>query len=469
VRSGETLYAIAAAAYPEQASEMSRVMTAIVARNPGAFLNGDVNRMLTGVMLILPAKEDTAKAPGPAADARHAATSTYTVMPGDTLYAIARRELGVSGDGLAQTVARLYADNADAFLDGDRDRLQVGAVLRLGVSADATVPVAIPTSAPATVAAVVPAGASVEHSEQRAAARKDAAAGDQAARSDVSIATVPTVTAVPLPQLSELVDQVSAADETITSEEASSSALRSRLDALLGELESLRARDAELTAKTEAVTAALMNRRLDAASGSPAPAPATAQPASSSAGSGIAALTTGPAAGGAGFGFWVGAGALILALLGGAVFARRRGGAAPEPRAVADEEATRRKLAEVRERHGSTGSFEAEDLQAAGADVAPRDPGNVHMTEAAHASALAKEAAVHLAYGDYKTAKRNIEEAIRMDPHRDEHKMLLITVYENTGEHAKAREIVDDLLTRREQLPRELRQQVEQLRRHAGG
>ncbi|MFT5174970.1 MAG: hypothetical protein ACI8W7_003159, partial [Gammaproteobacteria bacterium] len=45
----------------------------------------------------------------------------------------------------------------------------------------------------------------------------------------------------------------------------------------------------------------------------------------------------------------------------------------------------------------------------------------------------------------------------------DEHKMVLVTVFENMGEHAQARKLVDDMLTRREQLSGELLAQVEQL------
>ena len=46
--------------------------------------------------------------------------------------------------------------------------------------------------------------------------------------------------------------------------------------------------------------------------------------------------------------------------------------------------------------------------------------------------------------------------------------MVLVTVYESTGEQDKARELIDELLTRREQLPGELRERVEQLRQGTG-
>ena len=174
-------------------------------------------------------------------------------------------------------------------------------------------------------------------------------------------------------------------------------------------------------------------------------------------------LMSGPA-------MWAGVGGLVMALLAAvfALFRRRKVAAvATQPRTGgADEDAARNKLAVVRERFSESGRFIAEPLQNSGEDGASEA---VHMTGAAHAGRFAKEAAVHLAYGDLPAARHGIEEAIRLDPHRDEHKMVLVTVLEGMGEQTKAREIIDEMLARREELSGELRNQVEQLKKKSAG
>jgi len=42
--------------------------------------------------------------------------------------------------------------------------------------------------------------------------------------------------------------------------------------------------------------------------------------------------------------------------------------------------------------------------------------------------------------------------------------LVLVTVFENMGEHGQARELIDQMLARREGLSGETRKQVEQLR-----
>jgi hypothetical protein len=161
---------------------------------------------------------------------------------------------------------------------------------------------------------------------------------------------------------------------------------------------------------------------------------------------------------------WLAAGLGILALL--ALLAVRRWRArthearaaqAARPR-QGDEEASRRRLAEVRDAH-------ANRLRAADAGSAPAGAvatADVRHTDSGRASALAKEAAVHLAYGDHHAAHTSIVEAIKLAPHQDEHKMLLMTVYQAMGDRERARAIVDELLNRREQLSNKVRAQVDQ-------
>ena len=160
-----------------------------------------------------------------------------------------------------------------------------------------------------------------------------------------------------------------------------------------------------------------------------------------------------------------GAGVLLLLLL-LLVLRRRRAHAqsivtaqASPPR-HGDEQAARRRLAEVRDAHASHSSSNTEHAQPAAAAAAASD--NVRHTDGAKASALAKEAAVHLAYGDHAAAHDSIAKAIRLAPHQDEYKMMLMTVYQSKGQHDKARAIVDELLNRRDQLSGDVRAQVDQ-------
>ena len=279
----------------------------------------------------------------------------------------------------------------------------------------------------------------------------------------------------PAPGLNALLDDLAAAKAALAEEQASELAMLARIDMLEQEMEALRQRDEELSARAAEVTEALA-RRLEAAAGTtatadsqaPIPEVSTAQPAQApsvrAAGTrrvpeaGLASVLGGLALQPATL---AAAGVLALALLGGGLLVRRRrAGAARAVPLGGDEDAVRRRLAEVRERMDVGGVPQADDpVSRTGIEVE-----NVHLTDPAHASNLAKEAVAHLAYGDYDSAKTCIEGAIALDPHRDEHKMVLLSVYQSTGQHAQARELVDELLTRREQLPRELRQQVDQFR-----
>ena len=147
---GESLYAIAAAAYAGRTTDLGQAMEAIVARNPDAFVRGDASRLLTGASLVLPPAAELAAATARVPSARGPATGSYVVARGDTLYGIARRMPGVSPSQVASVVARLYAQNPQAFIEGDRDRLRPGAELRLDTGMGAL------AAAPTTEQAAVP-------------------------------------------------------------------------------------------------------------------------------------------------------------------------------------------------------------------------------------------------------------------------------------------------------------------------
>ena len=463
---GDTLNAILDSAYPGR--DHDALAQAVVARNPQAFAAGDPGRLLIGAMLDLPpaapiARSDAASAGrAPLAVAPGAATATrYVVQPGDTLYAIAR---AMAGSGRAQVAAaarRVFERNPQAFVDGDIDRLRAGATLQLG---------AVPAATTGT-----PAAAALPGTPE-----------------------APTATAsvtAPSGEIEGLQTEMARIQGVVGAERERQSALRDRLARTEREIAALRERDAALSTATAALREQLSAATATAAPPSPAgtgvprataaaattaqvavtPAPARpATPASATTpatvpvqATPVRAAAAAPAADmqatipnrtslAAGLG--------IIALL--ALLAVRRWRArthearaaqAARPRR-GDEEASRRRLAEVRDAHANR----SRAADAGGAPAGAVATADVRHTDSARASALAKEAAVHLAYGDHDAAHSAIVEAIRLAPHRDEHKMLLMTVYQAMGEHEHARAIVDELLNRREQLTNKVRAQVDQ-------
>ncbi len=64
--------------------------------------------------------------------------TNYTVSNGDTLWAIARRVSRTTGAGTNDLIAQIFADNPHAFVNGNRDRLILGAELRLPLESNTT-------------------------------------------------------------------------------------------------------------------------------------------------------------------------------------------------------------------------------------------------------------------------------------------------------------------------------------------
>jgi len=77
--------------------------------------------------------------------------ANYTVNNGDTLWAIARRVSRTTGAGTNDLVAQIFADNPHAFVNGNRDRLILGAELRLPLASNTTA--STEPATPRTVAA----------------------------------------------------------------------------------------------------------------------------------------------------------------------------------------------------------------------------------------------------------------------------------------------------------------------------
>lgn len=66
--------------------------------------------------------------------------TNYTVASGDTLWVIARR---IRGDNTLSTetlIGNIFAANPHAFVQGDRDRLRLGAELELPFTREITIP-----------------------------------------------------------------------------------------------------------------------------------------------------------------------------------------------------------------------------------------------------------------------------------------------------------------------------------------
>jgi pilus assembly protein FimV len=519
---GDTLSAIVAEAYPDAARDAERIARVVVARNPRAFVGGDPNRVMLGATLDLPSlaslRSDTAprapaSAPGPEETATATGATAYTVRPGDTLYAIARRSYGADGATLAAAVDRLFENNPQAFVSGDPDRLRVGAVLALHpapsaeVRAPQTVATARSTSQPQAVtpepvsAETVP--ATVVQTRSGTEAPAAAGASDE-------------------PQAAALREEIAAVQAVVDAERARGAQMQARLDGLLDEVSVLRDRETRLTEQADRLAEQVLARQAAAAplpvvraepgtvpaaaSSSAQPAPATTQPAApASATPSAAAPAVAPRAAvpvrraasqareGSGWSRLSSAaqesvliGLLALLVVAGLGFAlwrvvaRRRAvllahspayGLQPGEQAThtarrqdPGEDETRQRLSELRDQHAGAGAARAH--RAAGAGDGEDD--NVVLTDAAQANKLAKEAAVHMAYGDHDACKACIMEAIRLDPHRDEHKMVLLTLYESIGQQHEARAILEDLLARREQLSSALRDHVERQYKELG-
>jgi Tfp pilus assembly protein FimV len=457
VVNGETLYPIVLAAYPQLTARLvPQVMREIVERNPGAFIADNADGLRRGVVLALPAANEMKQALAGVSQSapRETASSTtigttYRVVKGDTLYGIAQDVLGAVGRQLPAAVARIHARNPQAFYRNDMNRLKVGAVLQLGPE---------PSSEAGSVAtsAILDAVTPVEI--------------QALAPSEITSAA-----------LFELTAQLADATQRLAMQQQVKSELNARLNSLSETLVALRERAAQITEQENAL------RRESTAASTPAVAAPESEPAVSATSEPVRGVATLPAIGVATTGeaepvrvtpsapkpdgmslsetlrsipqVWIGVAALVLVLLVAfAMIQRRRVTAlAVQPRARgADEEKARQKLAYLRELFAQTDKVVAQSLPVSTEDEEPPatirlTDTTVHMTDTAHAARFAKEAAAHLGNGDPVAARQGIEMAIRLDPHRDEHKMMLATVLENMGEYGEAKRIIREMLDRRDE------------------
>jgi pilus assembly protein FimV len=465
VVNGETLYPIVRAAYPQLTARLlPQVMRKIVERNPDAFIADNADRLRRGVVLALPAANEMKQAlagVSQSAPGETASGSTYTVAKGDTLYGIAQNVLGVAEGQLRATGARIYARNPQAFDNDDVNRLKVGAVLQLGP---------VPNSEAGSVAT-----------------------------SEILDAVTPFEIQAPAPteitsdEVSELTVQLADAKQRLAMQQQVKSELNARLNSLSETLVALRERAAQISEQanalqregTAAITSAVAapesepvasvsSEPVTIAAMLPAPTVATTAEAEAEA---VRVAPSAPKTETMSFSetlksipqVWIGVAALVLVLLLVAfpIIQRRRVTAlAVQPRASgADEEAARQKLAYVRELFSQSDkvvtqpSRDSNEDDESPATISLTDT-TVHMTDTAHAARFAKEAAAHLADDDLVAARQGIEMAIRLDPHRDEHKMMLVIVLENMGEYDEAKRIIREMRDRREESSDEPRSHV---------
>ncbi|WP_157673446.1 LysM peptidoglycan-binding domain-containing protein [Endozoicomonas ascidiicola] len=111
------------------------LMAHLVALNPGAFINDDINRLKADIQLRLPSKEQRQKA---LAMSQHvlgiSSDNHYKVRPGDSLSAIAIKLARKNGGSAVEIMRGIVKLNPNAFAGKDINRLMAGKVLTLPVN-----------------------------------------------------------------------------------------------------------------------------------------------------------------------------------------------------------------------------------------------------------------------------------------------------------------------------------------------
>ncbi len=522
VRPGETLYAIARSQYPRQVDRVLRVARVIFEQNRGAFIGNDQGLLMQGAMLALPTEEAMVSALSalvmPAGEtgqdssmaAPSAASSQYgPVRSGQTLFGIARELSGKSGTSIDTMMRYIFEQNPDAFIGQSMDLLREGAVLMVPATSD--VPAVAGTAeevteTPMPVAAATQAFTSSE-SAPGVGESSEQISGDNANAAGVASADgpEPAIGQTPI----ELRGQLDAAELQIEREAEANRELRDALaeaerqvDDLQTELEK---RDAEIGSIAVSAQAIVDAEAVDSESGAatvaePAGPGAQSSPETQGGGTsaaesdaapvelrpaadGASAPALQPAASGRAGGSqpdasrsWVetAAGAafsshwttyaIALALifaLAGVWWRRKTRGVAEKLVDHRDQSRetkdARSRLRELRVAHGDDGEPAAKGATRA----------DVIELGSARASHLAEEAGVLLAYGDFEGARGKINDAIQIEPHRDEHKIVLLDIYEASGQQKEARELSEELLSRADGLPADVRSRVEDIHRQS--
>ena len=80
-QAGDTLWNIALAARPDRSTSVQAMMLAIQSRNPGAFMNQNINRLKAGYVLVMPDQEDLDRISFESAVAEVASQNTEQMQP----------------------------------------------------------------------------------------------------------------------------------------------------------------------------------------------------------------------------------------------------------------------------------------------------------------------------------------------------------------------------------------------------
>jgi len=507
VQAGETLFGIVRRVYPTRSAQIGRIADLVFAANPSAFISDDADRLRVGAVLELPSEAHLSAAVGsPNAIAPVATTAESPgvglspertieygpVRPGETLFAIARSLAGERSAHVGDIVRWIHAHNPDAFIAGDPDRLRHGVMLE------------VPALGAPDGTSIADGVASPEESVQAATGAEEAAAGAAEA------------------ERAAFGEALARAEQAITRERERSSALRARLDRLEQRVLELHAQSTMLADRRQALRqriAALLENGSPSGDGTetslaqPAQAtlvaeeaPVTVAPEPISDSPSVAAATepgvSSPAVERPATerslppvfsqpaaeqttpvyarllelpGVPLAPAALLLLLCAFVWRAWRASSAKREglvdhrdlsPRA----QAARERLAEVRKRFGrrpasepASFTIDAPEPESEPELAAENLPSNVYELDEARARRLAHEAELCLAYGEYEQAQAKIEEARRLDPARDEHRLVQLSIYQALGLDDEARALGDELRARREQLPSELRERLDAL------
>lgn len=367
---------------------------------------------VTAAPLPAPARTTAVRPHAPAPTALPPATQgrRYQVQRGDSLWLIAKR-LRAAGSDLSQPALMdgLYGLNPQAFMDGDRDRLSLGASLLLPDAATATAPAA--SALPATAA--LPAERSAESPAESPTATPAALAAEPAAMP--SSAAPGEAAALASHELQQRVDQ------ELAQRAAENRQLQASMLALQAQLQALQAQMQAKDQQLELLRADLARADQLAASAPPSASPLLVEPAVSAPAPAAETQTLGW--------HWPAGGLSVLlgGLLGGLWWWRRRH-PVPAPRTFAGApprvpSSAALVVAPVAAAASLTSSAPAE-----AALPAPRAPVSA-------ADAL-EGANIYIAYGRFGEALLVLRQAIAQDPQRTDLRLCLLSVLGELGDGA---------------------------------
>jgi pilus assembly protein FimV len=525
VRRGETLSAIALEHYPGQRGHLEALVQILFERNREAFLHDDPGLLMAGSTLTLPAPDTVARAVAargsgigrrvaaarPAAQ-RHPVQPALPprygpVRPNETLSGITRRLAGGDDARVDALMERIFEDNPEAFIDGDRDLLRQGVTLTLPPASERTARSAGPEAEPTPRSVQGPHGAAA--SAPPAVPAPDADAPRQQDL-EAAIAAVHAELERVRERQRELKERYARVEEHLQS-----------LWLMLDDAKTYRGKGraaeqppapgmdyntlapepapdvdgrARAPAGTHTETSAFGDSGAAGAFGTspsaasePEAAPAPAEPPASDVADGLTysspstSRTTAPppvptalgrdAYSGLRellwelprqvamvFSVW-----LVLVLV---LRWRRRRALSPEEdlfeRRRDQAQQAKQRLAELRQRYDH--GYRRNDQTRT--DPKARRPASQHQhIDRWGAKRLAQEAAVYFSYGEHERAMQSIEEAIRLEPDWDGNKVLKLRIQEALGLHDEAEALARELMKRAQHLPEELRGYIDEISR----